>query len=588
MWMVDPNQPFGAKIHNTSFSKFANQGCKGFVMNWSHDSRGYFDYTTLFSGTNVEPGTPLVDMCLARSSGINEIVVTDLDSSLDPVGLGSGVSSLISDDENLMVMLNKTKCTPIASACAQYCRDACLRSFTIAIDNGGTEDIQLELYSDDNAATLNSTFEVGNDYENTWYQRYRYFSASLPAGSYNARFIQNGSIVDVWPKLVQLTEGKEPGCTTYYDNLALEVPTMTFETCRDLIENGGIENGIAPWHHSGGGLDLIQGAGVNGSQAISSVNRESYWDSLGQFIDMNCIHFMANMSYEINAKVRMFDEDSGEPYPCDADVVNTQWESCPRFTLKLDDPPTSARFLYFAHAVRSVGDPMERSGYNLIGNGTNQWIDLHGIFKVNHQMLNSRNIFGYVERVKPGVGLIIDDVSIKAMVIPGESNDLECSNLVHNGDFEVGTSHYWGIYNGGKIGVIEENGNHALRSYNRGTKAHGPRQDLVQACMQTGVTYTVYADVKLTDTNGATWYCDPTINWGNECPKARLKIKKEGQNDQYIDIGTASTWDNEWNAVTGAFGFSRQMIDADVTSLVFEKADINIDMLIDNVSISLA
>lgn len=42
LWMVDPNQPFGAKIQGVSFSDFANQGCKGFMMNWSNDSRGYF------------------------------------------------------------------------------------------------------------------------------------------------------------------------------------------------------------------------------------------------------------------------------------------------------------------------------------------------------------------------------------------------------------------------------------------------------------------------------------------------------------------------------------------------------------------
>lgn len=139
----------------------------------------------------------------------------------------------------------------------------------------------------------------------------RVFSASLPSGTYTAEFIdQDGAIA--WPHFVEEKWHKPPDCSGYatVDSVTLLKPAINEQQCSELIRNGGTDTNILstePWIHTMNQNDITvrTGLGVDGSNAISTVNRQSHWTGLGQNIDSRCLELMKGKYYEFSASVKI-------------------------------------------------------------------------------------------------------------------------------------------------------------------------------------------------------------------------------------------------------------------------------------------
>ena len=138
----------------------------------------------------------------------------------------------------------------------------------------------------------------------------RKFSASLPAGTYTAEFInENG--YQVWPQYVEETWQKPPDCAGFaqVDSVTLLKPPISEEQCVELVRNGGIHgNTTFPWISTLGqprNIVIRKGMGIDGTDAIGTMNREYHWTGLGQDIDSRCLELMRGKFYEFSAYTKI-------------------------------------------------------------------------------------------------------------------------------------------------------------------------------------------------------------------------------------------------------------------------------------------
>lgn len=140
----------------------------------------------------------------------------------------------------------------------------------------------------------------------------RVFSASLPSGTYTAEFIDQYG-VQVWPQFVEEKWQKPPDCVGYatVDSVTILKPAINEQQCVELIRNGGKDSNILvtePWihtMHNNYDIAIRTGLGVDGTNAIGTVNRRDHWTGLGQNIDSRCLELMKGKYYEFSASIKI-------------------------------------------------------------------------------------------------------------------------------------------------------------------------------------------------------------------------------------------------------------------------------------------
>ena len=138
----------------------------------------------------------------------------------------------------------------------------------------------------------------------------RKFYASLPAGTYTAEFVnENGD--QVWPQYVEETWQKPPDCAGFaqVDSVTVLKPPISEEQCVELVRNGGINgNTTFPWISTLGQPQKIvirKGMGIDGTDAIGTIDRQYHWTGLGQDIDSRCLELMRGKFYEFSAYMKI-------------------------------------------------------------------------------------------------------------------------------------------------------------------------------------------------------------------------------------------------------------------------------------------
>ena len=140
----------------------------------------------------------------------------------------------------------------------------------------------------------------------------RVFSASLPSGTYTAEFINQEGVL-VWPQFVEEKWHKPPDCSGYatVDSVTILKPAINEQQCVELIRNGGKDSNILTtefWLHTmytASDITVRTGLGINGTNAIGTVNRQNHWTGLGQNIDSRCIELMKGNYYEFSASIKV-------------------------------------------------------------------------------------------------------------------------------------------------------------------------------------------------------------------------------------------------------------------------------------------
>ena len=127
----------------------------------------------------------------------------------------------------------------------------------------------------------------------------------------------------------------------------------------------------------------------------------------------------------------------------------------------------------------------------------------------------------YVEQRWEGVPECTNYANTSDLVIIEPEDDLNCNNLIHNGDIEDGTK-FW-LHRGGKIESISGglSGLSSLINTGRSQTYHGPGQNIDTRCIRSnhGKYFEINAWYRL-EKSGASVSCSSSF-----CPRVRFKIR---------------------------------------------------------------
>ena len=586
----------GFMVKNVTFDFFnADSGCDNSVAldidpNVKDGHFAAFSVLEDLSFNNNVSSTAKFSACkLANQTSFgHDLAIHDKSGTLNPDNPGTS-GWLISNSIKMNTFASA--CTVMPNACVSYCEGSsvCYRDVTFSVPPSKDYDtLVLEVTSSQgNVTNFYGHFDtftkeengaiVEDEYDNYIYQRRIYFTATLPGGqSYTITFKKANS--PYWPQFAEIKWGPVPDCTGYPDenSVTFQVTSPSQTECDSLVRNPGGEDGFHNfWVHTGGGVKVISGtAGSDvhtGSYAISSVDRSNEFHGPGQFLDTRCMN--VGQQFEIMVHIRVRVGDTGPYFKCNINAVDySAPDACPRVSLRLKSPQGDTNYAY---PVASALGPWR----------DDSWNKLYGILTVTQTMADAETILLFIDRVRPGLNVIIDDIVVQRLF-------QGCSMPIYNADFEAGDTRFWYAEKGTDIDMYSPglNGNYAIRTFNRVSFWSSMAQDLNRGCMILGNTYDVSAMFALlNDVDDSMADCDPAVIWGagnNACPIMSLKIVKGGAVTE-LDIGTVTPEyvNQSWNGIYGQFTASQEIMDADTVTLYFRKFHQSYDLLLDDVSI---
>ena len=334
--------------------------------------QGVFEVLTTFTDMNVEDGASFIDFCTAQDSGILDcIYLMDLDGSLAPESIStSGPGALVSNGPKMLTFVDPDRCTEIVQGCYQYCRETCFQSIRYEVDPTGTENYKLKVCARGGPATA--------CIEMTWSKRFngnkpygdepRTFLVHLPSGNYDAVFLdESGS--EAWPSYVSRHDEREV-CIASVD-VAIIAPPTTMGDCSELVRNGNADaSSSVPlfWLTAYGGLEVVQGAGVSGTNAFAGTRFGNA--KLLQYIDTRCLTEGAQFS--IMARVKLLTQSG------DVSVCNPSTDRCPYVGVYVEEMGEME--------IAEVSDGAN-DGYQSVG----------GSFSVDASMAGSDRVFIFVD-----------------------------------------------------------------------------------------------------------------------------------------------------------------------------------------------
>lgn len=354
-------------------------------------------------------------------------------------------------------------------------------------------------------------------------------------------------------------------------------PTFTSSTncAKQLVRNGNFDNGTDEWSFIGPttGIELV--TGVDGGNALSTKNREQWYFGMSQTVDKSCL--VAGQKYEVSMDVKITKNNapvSCEPFNIYFDLSST----CPTLAMRLDDVET-----------RDMAKPVGP------WDGTGGWNKVYGVFEVTADLLATQKLEMYVTKAVPGNNVVVDNVSVTPV-----DNDTygmrSCSQLIVNGDAEIGDARFWFIKGSGDFGTIEivspgATGNHAF--YHTGNRAkiwNGMRQEIDADCMAVGSSWKITFKMKLFDDTGAAAACDKSLQYGdNVCPMVFVQSFSNGEgtyNDpKPLRNYSAGAWIvGGWNDYEATFVMSAGHKDKESTQWFVHNVKPNWTYQIDDIS----
>jgi len=591
----------GYLIKNVTFNHFGEDvGCYGScAIEMDGQVRdGHFDAYCVFEDLKFPENAPMKEKFTTCDLDKNpmfhkDLAIMDKTGDLNPT-VNGGPDWIVSNSTKMTAFVDN--CVDMEGTCALYCTDPslCYRAINFAVPSAWQyENMVLEVTDDagrvanyygyfENSTKVVRNVVVEDTYENYVYQRRRYYTAILP-GSRHYNIVFKKDNVPYWPQFNEVVWEDPPNCTGYLtdDDITIQVASPSQNDCDSIIRNPGGEEGYFNfWTHSGGGIKVIQGTAGDdvhsGSWAISSVSRSLSFHGPGQFLDTRCMS--VGEEYEIMLKVRLREGDTGPYYKCN---INREAflaaDVCPRVSFRIRTLEGNAiednvDMIYSYPMAVALGPWKAES-----------WNKLYGVFKVTKTIANADTVLMFIERARPGLQIIIDDVVVKKTY-------LGCNMPIYNGDLENGDTRFWSSLGTTEIDMYTPgyNGKYALRTIERYEFWGSMAQSINRDCMTIGTDYEVSAMFKLLDSADDTDIdCNPYLSWGgglNVCPTMSLRIRTGGAIVD-IDIGsTSATYVNGgWNGIYGTFNATQEIMDADIVSLYFRKFHHSFHLVIDDV-----
>ena len=216
----------------------------------------------------------------------------------------------------------------------------------------------------------------------------------------------------------------------------------------------------------------------------------------------------------------------------------------------------------------------------------NGWGVISGNFLPSEVVTNAERLLLYFEFAHESVDLVVDNVQIT-------DESLDCSNLFVNSDFASGSYANWVRYGTPELSIVPGVSNAALKVSGRQEREWGAGQWFSKECLGAGDRYEVSAKIKMLDSAGSIWNCDPGLTKFEDlsCPLLTLKTHQVHQTyrDVAAVVGPADT--DGWYEITGVFQLYKKDVDAQFLDrksgvlVWFDQAPENIDIIIDDVFI---
>ena len=282
--------------------------------------------------------------------------------------------------------------------------------------------------------------------------------------------------------------------------------------------------------------------------------------------------FVNSTRFDFSANFKIRDSVTKETLVCIPGQVNTKNE-CPIARLYAD--------------ARNKGMGEE---WAIIGSVSlpdeNGWGVISGNFLPSEVVTNAERLLLYFEFAHETVDLVVDNVQIT-------DESLDCSNLFVNSDFASGSYANWVRYGTPELSIVPGVSNAALKVSGRQEREWGAGQWFSKECLGAGDRYEVSAKIKMLDSAGSIWNCDPGLTKFEDlsCPLLTLKTHQVHQTyrDVAAVVGPADT--DGWYETTGVFQLYKKDVDAQFLDrksgvlVWFDQAPENIDIIIDDVFI---
>lgn len=470
---------------------------------------GAFDLYTTLAGITVDANISPIDFCDAEKVGVDDVYIIDLDGSLRPAALSTGSpSTLVSNQVNMLNFVARGRCTTNEARCYSYCDQTCFRSVRFEVDPADTEEYELKVCKRSDPKNCiqiagyqrveDATYDISSDH--------RVFIAHLPAGAYDAVFLGiRGSAT--WPSFVRVIY-EESLCPTSFPDEAINLiePPPSSGECTLLIRNGSLEKSDAAptfWTYRLGGIQLVPGAGVGGSNAMAGIDRLAT-TTLVQYIDTRCLKQQKGRFYELSADIKLESSDGSQFY-CDSAK-----KACPEIGIY------TAIDGYQALAV--IDPVITELGFQTA----------RVIFAIDERLASATEARFDVKSNVDGKLIYVDNVSMK--LVPDES--IYCEDVILKS--KSARERFWDVTGAGVLSIVQGPLDADPSVPTRQAIRFGGRKDFTDgiyytgwrpietACLEPGSSWKIAAQLQLVyRATGAGVSCV----LDKECPAIRVIVK---------------------------------------------------------------
>ena len=425
----------------------------------------HFDYVTMFKNVTLK-GSKKMDASSSAERNVKDIVIHDTDGSSDPSGQAS--HGVFVSDVNWLKHFSGGECKKYSDGIS-YCANNCYRTVSFMVEQSTTTEFDLRItrITDGKKTMVPFTYKYDDDEQRKHLEtNYRFFSASLPQGSYQVEFLKDFELQ--WPTFIIPRWEGVPACEGYFSASDITVLEPEPLSCDELIVNGDMEQGRYSWHHRDNlvyrsdALEVVRDGGINNSTALRNNKRSRDYFGIGQNLDTRCLRKSLDEFYEIDLYFRL--EEGTAPFTCNR-FSTSSGVRCPY----IDVIMTS---YIEEELIRTSKTPKSRV---VIQNDVGDWNYLHGVFKVEEEISLSQRVFITLKGAATKFSMIMDNVSIKKM--PGICG----GDLIRNGNFEENDK-FWYVLSTAKLDIetfnINTITNKALKVFDKGSGDSGTRQYL--------------------------------------------------------------------------------------------------------------
>lgn len=477
---------------------------------------GQFNMFTTFSNLKLQDPRSAIDFCDAEYAGIIDIYLNDLDGSFRPLAASSDESaSLVSNNLGMLQFVNRFRCNTNEAKCYSYCTNTCFRTVRFEIDPANTADYRLRVCrrnEPSNCIYVVGQQRVEDEYDHSFEPRV--FLAHLPEGTYDAAILgSRGS--ETWPSFVEV-HYEVSNCADAVDDFVrlIEPPTLVNE-CNALIQNGNFERSESDpiyWTYRIGGMKLVPGSGVGGSNAVAGIERSAL-TTFSQFLDTRCLKLQKGRFYEVTADIKL-ENSNGSVFVCDSTKT-----SCPGIGLFT---PNDYR------PLAGVDPELTPRGFQSI----------QTIVAIDDKLASSALARFDIKSNVDDKLLVVDNVSMRLVV--DESS--YCDNVILTSTVE--RERYWAVADGGELSIVpgplDANPSTATRQAIRIGSRRGFDDGLFYkgwrpielACLKPGSRWRIAAQLQLAQRGTVKGV---SCEGARDCPSVRVTVKDKAGNQVFAE-----------------------------------------------------